>query len=139
MVGSEALARLAGEKPADAEDRDGINAWRDRVYPAVAAAISRWTTEDAVAALFAAGVWSGPVNDYATVRSHPQFAPYFVTYDHPRAGRITTTAPSIRFSTDPTPPITGAPRLGEHTAEMLSRLGYSAEEADALFASGAAA
>jgi len=138
VVGSEALARLAAEKPKDAGDRDGINAWRDRVYPAVAAAMEGWTTDDAVAALFAAGVWSGPVNDYATVRSHPQFASYFVTYDHPRAGRITTTAPAIRFSTDPSPLIAGAPRLGEHTAEMLESLGYSAEDAAALFASGAA-
>ena len=139
VVGSEALARLAREKPADPEDRDGINAWRDRIYPVVAEAIARWRTEDAVEALFAKGVWSGPVHDYAAIRGHPQFASYFVSYEHPRAGRLTTTAPSIRFSTDPEPAIKGAPQLGEHTPEILKALGYSPAEANALLSSGVAA
>ncbi len=139
VVGSQELARLAGEKPDDPEARDEINAWRDRIYPVVAAAIAKWRTEDAIDALFAAGVWSGPVNDYETVRSHPQFESYFVTYEHPRAGPLTTTAPSIRFSTDPSPAMRGAPHLGEHTAEILKDLGYSQAEADGLLSSGAAA
>jgi crotonobetainyl-CoA:carnitine CoA-transferase CaiB-like acyl-CoA transferase len=139
VLGSERLARLAEEKPRDPEDRDGINAWRDRIYPVVADAVLSWKTEDAVASFFAAGIWSGPVNDYATIKDHPQFAPYFVTYNHPRAGKITTTAPAVRFSTDPAPTIRGAPRLGEHTLELLGELGFSPEETDALLASGAAA
>ena len=139
VVGSEELARLAKEKPSDPEDRDGINAWRDRIYPVVAEAIAGWHTNDAVEALFAAGVWSGPVNDYAAVRDHPQFSSYFVSYEHPRAGLMTTTAPAIRFSTDPAPTITGAPHLGQHTPEILSDLGYSPAERDELVRSGAAA
>ena len=139
VVGSDALARLATEKPADPEDRDGINAWRDRIYPVVAEAIAKWKTNDAVEALFAAGVWSGPVHDYAAIREHPQFSSYFVSYDHPQAGTLTTTAPSIRFSTDPVPQIKGAPRLGEHTPEILEDLGYSPAEASELLKSGAAA
>jgi crotonobetainyl-CoA:carnitine CoA-transferase CaiB-like acyl-CoA transferase len=139
VLGSDTLARLATEKPSDPEDRVGINAWRDRIYPVVAEAIAKWRTDDAVEAFFAAGVWSGPVNDYATIRSHPQFGSYFVTYEHPRAGRITTTAPSVRFSTDPQPEIRGAPRLGEHTPEILEELGYSPAQASALLKSGAAA
>jgi crotonobetainyl-CoA:carnitine CoA-transferase CaiB-like acyl-CoA transferase len=139
VLKSEPLAKLAREKPADPEDRDGINAWRDRIYPVVAAALLSWRTEDAVTAFFEKGVWSGPVNDYETIRKHPQFASYFVTYDHPRAGAITTTAPSIRFSTDPAPRVTGAPALGEHTADILKALGYSQTEAKDLVTSGAAA
>jgi crotonobetainyl-CoA:carnitine CoA-transferase CaiB-like acyl-CoA transferase len=139
VVGSEALARLAAEKPTDPEDRDSINAWRDRIYPVVAEEIAKWRTDDAVEALFAAGVWSGPVHDYEAVRNHPQFASYFVSYEHPRAGKMTTTAPAIRFSTDPRPQIKGAPALGEHTGEILEALGYTPREAEALKASGAAA
>lgn len=139
LVGSEDLARLAKEKPKEAEDRDGINAWRDRVYPVVAEAIAGWKTDDAVSALFEAGVWSGPVHDYAAIREHPQFVSYFVTYDHPHAGTLTTTAPPIRFSTDPAPAITGAPKFGQHTSDILEDLGYSKADADALIAKMAAA
>jgi len=139
VLGSERLGQLAGEKPADLEDRDSINEWRDKIYPVVADAISGWKTEDAIVNFFAAGIWSGPVNDYADIKTHPQFASYFVTYEHPRAGTITTTAPTVRFSTDPSPAIRGAPRLGEHTLEILGELGFSPKETDALLASGAAA
>ncbi|MGA2792854.1 MAG: CaiB/BaiF CoA-transferase family protein [Roseiarcus sp.] len=139
VLGSEALARLAMEKPQDPEDRDGVNRWRDRVYPAVADAIANWKTEEAVDALFAAGVWSGPVNDYAAVRSHPQFKSFFVTYEHPRAGALTTTAPTVRFSTDPSTRMGGAPALGEHTADILRSLGYSDAETEALYRLGVAA
>jgi len=139
VLNSAEIARLAGEKPADETDRAGVNAWRDRIYPAVARALAPWKTEDAVAALFAAGVWSGPVNDYAALKKDPQFAPYFATYEHPRAGRITTTAPTIRFSDETEAALRGAPALGEHTAEILRELGYTDAEARALFAEGAAA
>lgn len=139
VLESEPLAKLAQEKPADPEDRERINVWRDRIYPVVAAALLSWKTDDAVVAFFTKGIWSGPVNDYEAVRNHPQFASYFVTYDHPRAGAITTTAPSIRFSTDPAPRMAGAPALGEHTADILQILGYSQAEANDLVSSGAAA
>ena len=134
-----ALARLAEEKPSDGDDRDGINRWRDRIYPVVAEALAKWKTEDAVTAFFAAGVWSGPVNDYDALKRNPQFKSYFVTYEHPRAGPVTTTAPSIRFSGQSGPPIRGAPALGEHTGEILKSLGYTDAEAEALYSTGAAA
>ena len=72
-------------------------------------------------AFFAAGVWSGPVNDYDAPKRNPQFKSYFVTYEHPRAGPVTTTAPSICFSGQSGLPIRGAPALGEHTAEILAQ------------------
>lgn len=138
VLGSNQLARVAGEKPSP-DDREGINAWREKIYPLVAEQVATWKTEDAVRAFFAAGIWSGPVNDYAALRMHPQFIGYFVTYDHPRAGPITTTAPSVHFSTVPEPSITGAPALGEHTVSILEALGYRADEIEQLKASGAAA
>ena len=139
VLRSPALAALAKEKPKDPEDREGVDAWRDRVYPVVAEAVAGWRTQEAVEALFAAGVWSGPVHDYAAVKRHPQFESYFVTYEHPRAGTLTTTAPTLRFSTDPAPPVRGAPALGEHTREILEGLGYSDAEVAALISEGAAA
>jgi crotonobetainyl-CoA:carnitine CoA-transferase CaiB-like acyl-CoA transferase len=139
VLNSADIARLATEKPKDTTDRAGISAWRDRIYPAVAKGVAHLKTEDAVTAFFAAGVWSGPVNDYAALKEHPQFASYFVTYDHPRAGSITTTAPTIRFSDEKTPAVRGAPALGEHTAEILRGLGYTDAEAKSFYAEGVAA
>ncbi len=139
VFGSDELAQLAGGKPQDQDDRAGIDAWRDKIYPVVAAHLASWRTDDAVRAFFDAGIWSGPVNDYAAVKAHPQFEGFFVTYDHPRAGPITTTSPSIRFSTDPEPRITGAPALGEHTGAILTSLGYGAGEIEHLQAAGAVA
>jgi crotonobetainyl-CoA:carnitine CoA-transferase CaiB-like acyl-CoA transferase len=139
VLKSQALADLSKQKPTDPEDRDAINSWRDRIYPVVAESLLDWATDDAVAALFAAGVWSGPVNDYAAIKAHPQFKNYLVTYEHPRAGQVTTTAPAIRFENGPAPVIRGAPALGEHTREILTDLGYSEAESTALFSEGVAA
>ncbi len=42
-------------------------------------------------------------------------------------GKYLTVGSPIKFS-DFTPKITGAPLLGEHTDEVLTKLGYSAEQ-----------
>ncbi len=137
VLGCDELARVAIGKPRNADDRDAINAWREMIYPLVAARLVDWKTEDAVDAFLEAGVWSGPVNDYAAVKSHPQFDGYFVTYDHPRVGPITTTAPNVRFSTQPDPRMSGAPALGEHNRSILESLGYDTAEIEQLQARGA--
>ena len=47
--------------------------------------------------------------------------------DHPTAGRLRQTRTAARFAT-PTVVRRGAPRLGEHSAEVLAELGLSADE-----------
>jgi crotonobetainyl-CoA:carnitine CoA-transferase CaiB-like acyl-CoA transferase len=55
-----------------------------------------------------------------------------VETDHPSLGRIRTLGSPIKMSA--TPPHVGrpAPRLGEHTYEVLFEAGYSIAEIDAL-------
>jgi formyl-CoA transferase len=54
------------------------------------------------------------------------------TFEHKKAGRYRGTARPVRLSASPAPEPFAAPVLGEHTAEVLSRWGYSAAELEEL-------
>ena len=76
----------------------------------------------------------GPINDYAQVFADPQIQAraMVVETDHPSLGRIRTLGSPIKMSA--TPPHVGrpAPRLGEHTDEVLRGAGYSIAEIETL-------
>jgi crotonobetainyl-CoA:carnitine CoA-transferase CaiB-like acyl-CoA transferase len=80
--------------------------------------------------LSAAGVPCGPVLTRNQVIHHPQVQEMkiVVETDHPVAGRLRQARPAARFSRTPPKIRRGAPRLGEHTREMLSELSYSDAE-----------
>jgi crotonobetainyl-CoA:carnitine CoA-transferase CaiB-like acyl-CoA transferase len=60
-----------------------------------------------------------------------------VTVDDPVAGAMRQQAPFPRFAGEPVVAPTGAPRLGEHTREVLAELlGLDDAELDALHAEG---
>jgi crotonobetainyl-CoA:carnitine CoA-transferase CaiB-like acyl-CoA transferase len=59
--------------------------------------------------------------------------------DHPTEGRLRGAAFPVNFSATPADETRRhAPRLGEHTRELLAEAGYDAAQIDALLASGAA-
>ena len=60
-----------------------------------------------------------------------------VEVDHPAAGRLRQASPAAQFSGTPAAIARAAPGLGEHTAEVLAELGYTAAEMEALRAAGA--
>jgi crotonobetainyl-CoA:carnitine CoA-transferase CaiB-like acyl-CoA transferase len=59
-----------------------------------------------------------------------------VEFDHPTAGRIRQPRPAARFARTPDEPNYVAPLPGEHTDEVLSGAGVSAEEIVDLRAGG---
>ncbi len=61
----------------------------------------------------------------------------FPELDHPTEGKIRQARPPARFSASPAGIRRHAPRLGEHTGEVLRELGYEQAEIDRLVASKA--
>ncbi|MEK9776125.1 MAG: CoA transferase, partial [Quisquiliibacterium sp.] len=53
-------------------------------------------------------------------------------------GSIPVPAPPLRFAGTPATIRSPAPRLGEHTRELLAQAGYSSEQINAMLAAGAA-
>ena len=55
-------------------------------------------------------------------------------YDHPMLGRMRQFGALVDFSETPTGPFTPAPMMGQHTRQIMVRLGYSMDEIDDLVA-----
>ncbi len=92
------------------------------------------TMREAWDAAQAAHVLSGPIYSFADVMADRNFQErgYWEDIKHPAAGRWRY--PGLPFSTfgEPSKPRRPAPRLGEHTGEVLQQLGYSDAEVAAL-------
>jgi len=69
---------------------------------------------------------------------HPQIAANQTlgVYEHPDAGPLRQARPAAQFSATPAGVRRGAPRLGEHTGEVLAEAGLDASAIDALAAAG---
>ncbi|MFL5906564.1 MAG: CaiB/BaiF CoA transferase family protein [Solirubrobacterales bacterium] len=61
-----------------------------------------------------------------------------ISYEQPEIGEVRQLGFPIKMSRTPAAIVRPAPALGEHTAEVLTQAGYSAEEVQALEESGAA-
>ena len=63
---------------------------------------------------------------------------FWQQHDHPTAGRIRSSSPPMNFGKTPASIRSLAPRLGEHSEEVLLEAGFSQGEVDAMIASGEA-
>jgi crotonobetainyl-CoA:carnitine CoA-transferase CaiB-like acyl-CoA transferase len=88
------------------------------------------TTGEWLARLEAEGVPCAPVLTRDQVIAHPQVlaSGILMESEHPVAGRLRQTRAAARFSQTSTMLRRGAPRLGEHTGEILRELGISDED-----------
>jgi crotonobetainyl-CoA:carnitine CoA-transferase CaiB-like acyl-CoA transferase len=80
------------------------------------------------------GVPCAPVLTRTQMLSNPQVVAngIIVGTEHPQAGRIRQARPAARFSGTPAAIRQGGAALGEHTAQVLAEIGYSAAEIEAL-------
>jgi crotonobetainyl-CoA:carnitine CoA-transferase CaiB-like acyl-CoA transferase len=87
--------------------------------------LSDWTREhratDIAERLQAAGVESHPVADFEDLHADPQLAHrgHFRWLEHPVVGRHAVETDAMRFSASPGRIESAAPRLGEHTGQVL--------------------
>ena len=97
------------------------------------------TTQESLALLEREDVPCAPALTRHEVIRHPQVlaSEILVEHEHPVAGRVRQTRTPARFEGTPPAPPSGAPRLGEHNAEILAELGYSESEVAHLRESGA--
>jgi len=113
---------------------------REEVIALTAEMILTRNTKDLVAELAEAGVPCMQINSLDQVVSdeHLNAVGFWHEMDHPSEGRIRVMAPPYKLAKTPPSIRTGAPRFGQHTAEVLSELGYGKEEIDAMLKAGAA-
>jgi crotonobetainyl-CoA:carnitine CoA-transferase CaiB-like acyl-CoA transferase len=110
-------------------DNDSRVRNRAELRPLLANRLSTATSADWLAALDAADVPSGPVNDVLAAFAQPQALARDMspTIDHPRLGPIRQVGLPYKLAATPASIRSAPPLLGEHANEILSELGYSDE------------
>lgn len=110
------------------------------LYAEVEAILATRSTAQWLDALNAADIPAMPVHDLQSLLSDPhlQATGHFQREEHPSEGSLLALRPAARWSRTPIANTRPAPRLGEHTREVLAEAGLSAAAIDALVAQGAA-
>jgi len=116
----------------------GIGQHAAEVRPIWEEAFKNRTREEIIDLVRSVGGDAVPILDYPALVSHPQVQALeaITEIDHPMAGRFATLAPVVHFSQTPTAIYIAPPTLGQHTGEVLSRLGLSESEVNSLRSSG---
>lgn len=101
-------------------------------------AIQARTTESCLAILRAHDVPCSPVLSRSELLDDPQVlaASSIQINSHADLGLLRQAEPAARFGATPTESPRGAPRLGQHTREVLTEIGVSADDIDRLVADG---
>jgi crotonobetainyl-CoA:carnitine CoA-transferase CaiB-like acyl-CoA transferase len=112
----------------------------DLAYAMVADEMTRRTTAEWIEALEAADIPVQRMNSLADIVSDPHLAAigYFRVIDHPTEGPIKSMAVPSEWSESKPEYRRHAPRLGEHTREVLREAGLSEVAIEDMIASGAA-
>lgn len=110
----------------------------DEVNSFVAGEMLKRTTDDWLTALMAADIPATRMNaiDDVIDDEHLAGTGFVGLEEHPTEGTLRTTRAATRWSHTPPAPQCGAPRLGEHGAEVLRAAGYNDEQIRTLAAAG---
>ena len=108
------------------------------VYQFVADIMLTRTTAEWQALLDNADIPNTPMHTMDSLIADPHLnsSGFFPLYAHPTEGTVRTTAPVGEWSETPLSIRSLAPRLGEHSREILRELSYDEADIDAMLASG---
>ncbi len=97
--------------------------------------LSRKTQDEWIEALNQAGIPCGPIYTLDQVFKDPQVLhqKMLLEVDRPKVGKIPMTGLPVQLSENPPEVLLPPPLLGEHTAEVLQKFGFSPEEVQHLF------
>ena len=131
--------RLLGrEEMFEADERFSTQSRRSdhiaEIYAFVADQIRTRTSAEWLAVLTEADIPVMPLHSLESLLAdeHLNATGFFTTVDHPSEGRLRSMAVPSRWSESPPGEPRPAPRLGEHSEEVLRAAGYSSAEIDAL-------
>jgi crotonobetainyl-CoA:carnitine CoA-transferase CaiB-like acyl-CoA transferase len=112
----------------------------DAVYAELGRIFATRTTAEWLKLLTEADIPTMPVHDLQSLLQDPHLVKtgFFAAADHPTEGAIRSMRVAATWSDTPAVPERLAPRLGEHSREILSEAGFSAEEIMRLEAEGTA-
>ena len=101
---------------------------RDTLVPLLAERLRQRARADWMAALEAAKVPCGPINDLAEVFADPQVRErgMTVTVPHPHSDALQMVASPMKLSATPVQVRRAPPLLGQHTDEVLAEIGVDA-------------
>lgn len=111
----------------------------DEIFRIVRAILVTRTTQEWIEHFDRFNIWTGPVHTYADVENDPQVLArgILTSVEHPEAGTVRTVGIPLSLSRNAPAIVAPAPLLGQHTAELLTELGYDEQRVEALADAGA--
>jgi crotonobetainyl-CoA:carnitine CoA-transferase CaiB-like acyl-CoA transferase len=108
------------------------------VYEFVAGEMVKRSSAEWLRLLMEADIPVTPLNSVDDLIQDPHLAEsgFYVATEHPTEGKLRTMAVPGRWSRTPPAELRPAPRLGEHSAEILAEAGYTSREIDGLIKAG---